>query len=115
MQRNVSRARTHEVLRVPGCLAAAVRDQTVNGRSHRGVGVSPAVTGWGCSPGQHARTLDDPVHARRTAQGDRHLRRPGRRAALLDLAAQMPAAVLAEALGLHQATAARWMHQAGGD
>lgn len=39
----------------------------------------------------------------------------GRRAALLDLAAQMPAAVLADALGLHQTTAAKWTHQAGGD
>ena len=39
----------------------------------------------------------------------------GRRAALLDLAAQLPAAVLADLLGLHHNTAAKWMHQAGGD
>jgi hypothetical protein len=39
----------------------------------------------------------------------------GRRAALLDLAAQIPAAVLADVLGLHATTAAKWMHQAGGD
>ncbi len=39
----------------------------------------------------------------------------GRRAAQLDLAAQLPAAVLADILGLHQTTAAKWMHQAGGD
>ena len=39
----------------------------------------------------------------------------GRRAALLDLATQLPAAVLADLLGLHQTTAAKWMHQAGGD
>src|SRR5262249_3261670 len=39
----------------------------------------------------------------------------GRRAALLDLAAQLPAAVLADLLGLHETTAAKWMHQAGGD
>lgn len=39
----------------------------------------------------------------------------GRRAALLDLAAQLPAAVLADLLGLHQTTAAKWMHQAAGD
>ena len=31
------------------------------------------------------------------------------------LAAQLPAAVLADLLGLHQTTAAKWMHQAGGD
>ena len=39
----------------------------------------------------------------------------GRRAALLSLAGQLPAAVLADLLGIHQTTAARWMHQAGGD
>jgi hypothetical protein len=35
--------------------------------------------------------------------------------ALLDLAAKLPAAGLADILGLHHNTAARWMHQAGGD
>ena len=39
----------------------------------------------------------------------------GRRAALLDLAAKLPAAGLADILGLHHNTAVRWMHQAGGD
>ena len=39
----------------------------------------------------------------------------GRRAALLSLAAQLPAAVLAGLLGLHETTAAKWMHQAAGD
>jgi len=39
----------------------------------------------------------------------------GRRAALLDLAAQLPAAVLADLLGLAPGTAVRWMRQAGGD
>jgi hypothetical protein len=28
---------------------------------------------------------------------------------------QLPAAVLADLLGLHETTAAKWMHQAGGD
>jgi hypothetical protein len=39
----------------------------------------------------------------------------GRRAALIDLAAQLPAAVLADLLGLHPTTAVKWMHQAGAD
>ena len=39
----------------------------------------------------------------------------GRRAALIDLAAQVPAAVLADTLGFHPATAVRWRHQAGAD
>jgi len=38
---------------------------------------------------------------------------PGRRAALIDLAAQLPAAVLADCLNLSPGTAVRWMHQAG--
>jgi len=40
---------------------------------------------------------------------------PGRRAALTGLAAQLPAAVLADLLHLHPTTAVRWMHDAGGD
>ena len=40
---------------------------------------------------------------------------PGRRAALIDLAAQLPAAVLADTLNLTPGTAVRWMHQAGAD
>ena len=40
---------------------------------------------------------------------------PGRRAALIDLAAQLPAAVLADLLNLSPGTAVRWMHQAGAD
>ena len=40
---------------------------------------------------------------------------PGRRAALIDLAAQLPAAVLADCLNPQPGTAVRWMHQAGAD
>ena len=40
---------------------------------------------------------------------------PGRRAALTDLAAKMPAAVLADLLHLSPGTAVRWVHQAGGN
>jgi hypothetical protein len=40
---------------------------------------------------------------------------PGRRAALTDLAAKMPAAVLADLLHLSPGTSVRWVHQAGGD
>src|SRR5206468_6384345 len=39
----------------------------------------------------------------------------GRRAALTGLAAQLPAAVLADTLGLQPRTAVRWMHDAGAD
>jgi hypothetical protein len=40
---------------------------------------------------------------------------PGRRAMLIDLAAQTPPAVLADLLHLAPTTAARWTHEAGGD
>jgi hypothetical protein len=40
---------------------------------------------------------------------------PGRRAALTHLAAQLPAAVLADLLGIHPTTAVNWVHDAGGD
>ena len=39
----------------------------------------------------------------------------GRRATLLQLAAQVPAAVLADLLGIAVTTAADWTHAAGGD
>jgi hypothetical protein len=40
---------------------------------------------------------------------------PSHRAALTDLAAKMPEAVLADLLHLSPGTAVRWVHQAGGD
>ncbi len=39
----------------------------------------------------------------------------GRRAALTDLGAQLPAAVLADLLRIAPTAAVHWMHQAGGD
>jgi hypothetical protein len=102
----------HDVA-VPGPLADAALQLIKDGLSYRGVG-SPPTTTWlfpGHLPGrpitpgtlgQRLRTLG--IYAQ-----------TGRRAALLDLAAQLPAAVLADLLGLHHNTAARWMHQAGGD
>jgi hypothetical protein len=40
---------------------------------------------------------------------------PGRRAALIDLAVHLPAAILADSLNLSPGTAVRWMRQAGAD
>jgi hypothetical protein len=39
--------------------------------------------------------------------------RPGRHAALLALGARLPAPILAERLGFHQARAAQWVRAAG--
>jgi integrase len=98
---------------VPGPLADALRQLISGGRSYRGVGSPPATT-WlfpGHLPGRPI--TPDTLGGRLRALGI--YAQTGRRAALLDLAAQLPAAVLADLLGLHQNTAARWMHQAGGD
>ena len=98
---------------VPGPLASAVANLISNGRAYRGVG-SPSRTTWlfpGHMPGR-------PITPARLGERLRTLgiyAQTGRRAALLSLAAQLPAAVLADLLGMHQTTAARWMHEAGGD
>jgi hypothetical protein len=98
---------------VPGPLADAVLQLISGGRSYRGVG-SPQQTTWlfpGHLPGR-------PITPARLGERLRAIgiyAQTGRRAALLDLAAQLPAAVLADLLGLHENTAAKWMHQAGGD
>jgi len=98
---------------VPGPLAEAVLKLISGGRSYRGIG-SPQQTAWlfpGHLPGR-------PITPARLGERLRAIgiyAQTGRRAALLDLAAQLPAAVLADLLGLHETTAAKWMHQAGGD
>ena len=98
---------------VPAPLAGAITQLTRDGRSHRGIG-SPTATTWlfpGHLPGR-------PITPSRLGERLRDIgiyAQTGRRAALLDLAAQLPAAVLADLLGLHENTAAKWISQAGGD
>lgn len=98
---------------LPPPLGELVRQLATQGKSHVGIG-SPPVTRWlfpGGMPGQ-------PITASRLADRLRTLGIPtqaSRRAALTDLAAQLPAAVLADLLNLHPTTAVKWMHQAGGD
>ena len=102
----------HEVP-VPEPLGAVLTELVRNGRTYAGTG-SPAASPWlfpGGLPGQ-------PVTAARLGDRLRALgvyAQTGRRAALTDLAARLPAAVLAGLLGLAPGTAVRWMHQAGGD
>ena len=98
---------------IPGPLASAVFQLIRDGRTYRGVG-SPTATTWlfpGHLPGR-------PITPARLGERLRAIgvyARAGRRAALLGLAAQLPAAVTADALGLHETTAAKWTRQAGGD
>ncbi|MGH9286543.1 MAG: hypothetical protein ACRD0M_12855, partial [Acidimicrobiales bacterium] len=94
-------------------LAGLVRDLTATGRVHHvGIGATPST--WlfpGLLPGR-------PITPSRL--GDRLGQlgvdaRAGRRAALLQLAAQVPAAVLADMLGITTNTAVDWVRAAGGD
>ncbi len=98
---------------VPEPLGTLLLTLIRDGKSHVGVG-SPAHTRWLFPSGLPGH----PITASRLAERLRALgisTQAGRRAALVDLAAQLPAAVLADLLGLHPATAVRWMREAGGD
>jgi hypothetical protein len=102
----------HEIP-VPGSLGDILTELIRAGRTHTGTG-SPATSQWlfpGGMPGQ-------PITAGRLGERLRAIgirAMPGRRAALINLAAQLPAAVLAGTLNLSPGTAVRWMHQAGAD
>ena len=102
----------HEIP-VPSALGTLLLTLIADGKPNTGTG-SPAVSPWlfpGLLPGQ-------PITPARLAGRLRALGIPvqaGRRAALTGLAAQLPAAVLADTLGLQPRTAVRWMHDAGAD
>jgi integrase len=98
---------------VPDSLGRILTDLTRAGRARTGIG-SPATSPWlfpGGMPGQPI--TPSRLGERLRAIGVRAL--PGRRAAMTDLAAQLPAAVLADLLNITPDTAVRWMHQAGAD
>jgi len=98
---------------VPEPLGLILTELIRAGRTHADTG-SPAASPWlfpGMLPGQ-------PITASRLGQRLNRMgiyAMAGRRAALTDLAAQLPSAVLADLLGLAPNTAVHWMRQAGGD
>jgi hypothetical protein len=100
-------------LHIPEPLAGLLQTLIRDGRPNVGVG-SPATTRWlfpGMQPGR-------PLTAGRLGDRLRKLgirAQSGRRAALTHLAAQLPAAVLADLLGIAPRTAVNWVHDAGGD
>ena len=97
---------------IPEPLATLLITLTRDSRRYTGVG-SPATT-W-LFPGLHPGR---PLTAARLGERLRKLgihAQPGRRAALASLAAQLPAAVLADLLDLHPTTAVRWVRDADGD
>lgn len=84
------------------------------GRHHLGVGSPTTSRPWlfpGHLPGRPITSAR--LGERLRALGIRAL--PGRRAILLQLAAEVPAAVLAELLHVTPGTATRWTRDAGGD
>ncbi|NDL57850.1 hypothetical protein [Phytoactinopolyspora mesophila] len=97
---------------VPEPLDTLLLQLIANGKSYTGIG-SPADTQWLFPGGMPGR----PITASRLAERLRAVgisTQAGRRATLIDLAAKLPAAVLADLLGLHRATAVKWTGQAGG-
>jgi len=98
---------------IPEPLGALLNELATHRRPYTGVG-TPAATAW-LFPGLHPGR---PLHP---GQLGKRLRRlgihtlPGRRAALLHLASQIPAAVLADILHIHPTTAVHWVNAAGGD
>jgi hypothetical protein len=98
---------------VPHQLGDLLLTLIADGKPYAGMGTLPGRK-WlfpGLLPGR-------PITPARLAERLRALGIPpraGRRAALTDLAARLPAAVLADILGLHPGTAVHWMHEAGAD
>ncbi len=98
---------------IPEPLAALLLDPHPPATPYLGVG-SPNSSKWlfpGMQPGR-------PLTAARLGERLRTLgirAQPGRRAAMTHLAAQVPAAVLADLLNLAPTTAVKWVHDAGGD
>ena len=98
---------------MPDPLTDLLRRLLRNGRPHTATG-TPAATPWLLPDGLPGR----PITASRLGERLRLLgirTMPGRRAALTDLAAQLPPAVLADLLGITPGTAVRWAQQSGSD
>ena len=98
---------------VPPALGTILLTLITDGKPYTGTG-SPAPGKWlfpGLLPGQPITAAR--LSARLNAIGIPV--RAARRAALTGLAAQVPAAVLADALGIHPTTAVSWTHDAGSD
>ena len=84
-------------------IALALRDQRIS---------SEDVDGW-LLPGRKPGTHITAEHLRKRLAPYGVTSRPGRHGALLALAGRLPAPILAERLGIHQARAAQWVRAAG--
>ena len=98
---------------VPEPLAGLLGDLLDTPPAYIGVG-APAASRW-LLPGQHAARPLTPAHLGTRLNKLGIHARAGRRAAMLHLAAELPAAVLADLLDLTPGTAVGWVNNAGGD
>lgn len=98
---------------VPAPLGVILAELARAGRTHTGTG-TPAITPWLFPGGLPGRPITAPRLGQRLRVLGIHAM-AGRRATLLDLAAQLPAAVLADLLCIAPTTAVRWIREAGGD
>ncbi len=99
---------------VPEPLAGLLTELIDTGRRYRGIGTPTATSPWlfpGHLPGRPLNPSR--LGERLRAVGLRAL--PARRATMLQLAAEVPAAVLADLLHLSAGTATHWTRDAGGD
>jgi hypothetical protein len=97
---------------VPNSLGRILTGLTRTGRARTGIG-SPPTSPWlfpGGMPGQPITRPGSASASAPSASGT--ARTPG---VMTDLAAQLPAAVLADLLKITPDTIVRWMHQAGAD
>jgi hypothetical protein len=102
-----------QAINVPDPLAGLVSQLAASGRSHH-IGIGSTPTSWlfpGHLPGRPLTALR--LGQRLSPYGIDA--RAARRAAQTQLAAQVPAVVLAEMLGVTIRTAVDWVHSAGGD
>jgi hypothetical protein len=102
-----------DAITVPEPLAGLLGALVDSGRSRLGVG-APSASRW-LLPGHHPGR---PLSPARLGVRLRRLGIPtmaARRAALIHLASQLPAAVLADLLNLSPGAAVRWVQDAGGD
>ncbi len=86
-----------------GSIALALRDRCLT---------TTDGDGW-LMPGRQAGTHITGERLRERLKAYGITSRPGRHAALLALGARLPAPILAERLGFHQARAAQWVRAAG--
>lgn len=103
----------HSEITVPEPLAGLLLELHTNGRPYVGVG-TPATNCWLFPGGLPGRPLTPSRLGARLRRLGIYAQ-AGRRATLTQLAATLPAAVIADLLQIHATTAARWVHQAGGD